>query len=1148
MKITTLKFLKILSIFAISFLFSQQMYSQLDAQLSLDDAFARGEFIEIGINQKGTFGVPNAQHPGAPYHVGRETANDLFGFIANPLMDGWIDYDGDFFTPGSPEEGFAMEINGIAYNNNLTGAADIPGAISGANILTDPCFGDFANINWNGFIDGIEIIRDFSVSENGLFIRMQTTLTNLSGDMKSDVYWMHNVDPDNNQTINGSFTTDQEIIAQVSGPTDIFGFVCASQGPLGGVDANGSSVCYWVQDERARVTFGGFANRDPSDIWNGVGFVQTEGATNTADEAISIAFFFGDMAPAESFTFTYFYVFRDFTGSGVDPTFITLVGQDTSDCGLSDGSIVINGLLPSIDYDITYVDDGVPVGPVTIPADASGQLIIGGLDAGTYTDFVLTNVAGCFFENPGPIVISDPGAPAFGVTVNQPVNCDNDGSIILTGLDPSTDYTLTYTQDGTVIGPTAITSDAAGTFTISGLGEVTITDIIIDIGSGGGGADCSFTQPGPYFLAYPALNLLVTTQDLIICDSDGVLIISGLNPGVEYQVTYTVDGTVVGPAPFTSDGAGDITISGLDAGTYTDIIVVLNECTYTVPGPYDILFPVLDFTIIGVNPTTCTATGEIIISGLIASQDYDISYTLDGVVTGPFTLTTDAGGTITISGLDEGVYTDITVTLNDCSFTDSVTITLTYPPSPDFTVTAIDSEFCGSDGALLIEGLDPSTTYNITYTYDGSVVGPASFTTDASGAILISSLDLGDYTDIIVQDLVTLCETTLSGPFTIESLDVLTFTVSTLDPSTCSPDGSLIISGLDASTDYDVTYTYNGTVVGPATFTSDGSGTITISGLDEGTYTDITVTFLSCVTTLPGPFVIMYPASPDANEPDAYELCGDDSGTASFDLTSIDDEITGGASGVTVTYHSSIEDASSGDNPISSPYTNTTNPELLYVRVQDDFTGCYSTTTLELIVLANPVLTAPADVEECNEGATSQLVNQFDLTEYNNQLGIDLSEYTISYHTTLVDAQDGTNAILIPENYSNVSSPETIYIRATNSLGCFGVTQFNISVILCEIFIPEGISPNGDGFNDSFDIGGIGIHPNFILKIFDRRGILMYDGNNSDAPWDGTADEQNGELLPVGTYFYTLQLNDNTSDSTFNMIEQLYSGWVYLNY
>ena len=189
----------------------------------------------------------------------------------------------------------------------------------------------------------------------------------------------------------------------------------------------------------------------------------------------------------------------------------------------------------------------------------------------------------------------------------------------------------------------------------------------------------------------------------------------------------------------------------------------------------------------------------------------------------------------------------------------------------------------------------------------------------------------------------------------------------------------------------------------------------------------------------------------------------------------------------------------------------------------------------------------PAAVESCPADGASGLTNQFDLTAFNAELGIDVSGLTVTYHTNAADAEDGSNPIANPTSYTNATTPETIYIRVANDEGCFQTTSVEISVVACEIEIPQGISPNGDGFNDTFSINGLELHPNFELKIFDRRGLLVYSGNGSTQEWDGRALEKNGELLPVGTYFYTLQLNDAPGDP-FSDVEQLYSGWVYLNY
>jgi len=446
--------------------------------------------------------------------------------------------------------------------------------------------------------------------------------------------------------------------------------------------------------------------------------------------------------------------------------------------------------------------------------------------------------------------------------------------------------------------------------------------------------------------------------------------------------------------------------------------------------------------------------------------------------------------------------------------------------------------------ADILNGL-PASDYTIGYYEDAgftSEISPADNYTNTSNPqtiyVLVTDVITGCTSETSFQLIVNLSPT-INDPSAYELCDenntgdgVEEFDLSTIDDEITGGDGSLQV-------------TYHLTMADAEAGVSPLPTLYTNISNPQTIYVRVENTDTGCFSTTTLELIVL--DTPIANEPLAYEICDDGSGTASFDLTSRDGEITGGASDVTVTYHISLIDAENGDNALSSPYTNTTNPELLYVRVESDATGCYSITTLELIVQASPSLTPPANVEECPDGNTGTLVNEFDLTEYNNQLGVDLAGFDISYHTTNEDAQDGTNAIINPETYNNVSNPETIYIRVTSSFGCYSVTSFTISVVQCEIIIPQGISPNGDGFNDSLQINGLELHPNFVLKIFDRRGILMYDANSSDANWEGRADEQNGELLPVGTYFYTLQLNDDSSNP-FSDMQQLYSGWVYLNY
>ena len=95
----------------------------------------------------------------------------------------------------------------------------------------------------------------------------------------------------------------------------------------------------------------------------------------------------------------------------------------------------------------------------------------------------------------------------------------------------------------------------------------------------------------------------------------------------------------------------------------------------------------------------------------------------------------------------------------------------------------------------------------------------------------------------------------------------------------------------------------------------------------------------------------------------------------------------------------------------------------------------------------------------------------------------------------------------------------------------------------CPIFIPDGFSPNGDGLNDFFNIQGIyDVFVNHKLFIYNRNGALIFSGDNN-TKWDGTSNNGLGSksaLLPVGTYFYVLYLNEEN----YNPL----TGWVYLNY
>jgi gliding motility-associated-like protein len=86
------------------------------------------------------------------------------------------------------------------------------------------------------------------------------------------------------------------------------------------------------------------------------------------------------------------------------------------------------------------------------------------------------------------------------------------------------------------------------------------------------------------------------------------------------------------------------------------------------------------------------------------------------------------------------------------------------------------------------------------------------------------------------------------------------------------------------------------------------------------------------------------------------------------------------------------------------------------------------------------------------------------------------------------------------------------------------------------IVIPSGFSPNGDSYNDVFEILGLDNYDTKILTVYNRNGGLVYQNDSYDNTWDGTL-QNTGDPVPDATYYYLLELDNG----------QLKSGFVYIN-
>ena len=106
--------------------------------------------------------------------------------------------------------------------------------------------------------------------------------------------------------------------------------------------------------------------------------------------------------------------------------------------------------------------------------------------------------------------------------------------------------------------------------------------------------------------------------------------------------------------------------------------------------------------------------------------------------------------------------------------------------------------------------------------------------------------------------------------------------------------------------------------------------------------------------------------------------------------------------------------------------------------------------------------------------------------------------------------------------------------------GCWGQSQMVVEFYenaYC-VDIPQGLSPNGDGTNDCLILDHLEDREDIVkAEVFNRYGTKVYELNDYVDQWCGT--DQDGKILPVGTYFYIIYFNSSREPIT---------SWIYLNY
>lgn len=203
----------------------------------------------------------------------------------------------------------------------------------------------------------------------------------------------------------------------------------------------------------------------------------------------------------------------------------------------------------------------------------------------------------------------------------------------------------------------------------------------------------------------------------------------------------------------------------------------------------------------------------------------------------------------------------------------------------------------------------------------------------------------------------------------------------------------------------------------------------------------------------------------------------------------------------------------------------------------------------------NHVATADANITveiTCNDNplcSTPYTSNSVSLTveEVDVDAGFDVI-ITQGQSTTLNGSGTGTLSWTPPTDLSNtnipnpVASPDattTYFLTATSPSGCEETDEVTVTVIE-PISVPNTITPNGDGYNDTWVILRIELYPSAKVTIYDRWGQRLLNDVGYQNDWDGTF---LGKPLPPSTYFYVIELNTGESDNS-----DVHTGFIEIIY
>ncbi|GAB4446830.1 MAG: hypothetical protein OHK0036_00270 [Bacteroidia bacterium] len=757
-----------------------------------------------------------------------------------------------------------------------------------------------------------------------------------------------------------------------------------------------------------------------------------------------------------------------------------------NDCNGSAAVIGISGGAPP--YSFNWSD---PLGQSTPTAIT--------LCNGTYT-CTITDNNGCYDNF--SVTITSPSSITANYSANNPTcgQCDGSANLTLSGGTPG--YTVQWSNGNTGLSATNL---------CAGVYMITVTDTL----------GCQQNIMIPISNNSSLLSSVTVTNPACFGDCVGSATVTGSGGTPPYSYLW-----------ITSGNTSNIE-SGLCTGVYFVQVKDSIGCINT-------------------NSVNIIATNSILISPNVYQPNCGIS---DGTIianvsggSGTYSYTWSPGGstTATLSNISSGTYT-VQVQDNVTGCTTSSVFVVSNQNGPIANLNIIDASCASScDGAVSLSVTAGVSPYTITW-FDGTVVS-GSFSN-------LSGLCSGIVTATVTDN--AGCSTIVSG--SVSSPTAILNSMPIIYNPKCYGDTDGVISIVTSGGTLPYTYTFLPTGSNSNPLVNVGTGNYTVNVMDaNGCITNVTVNI-----NQPQPIV-------------AAASVTDASCSALLD-GAISTTVTGGNPTYTYSW--------SGPNSYTNNTSNITNIGIgIYSLSITDKKGCTHDTTFVISSTLTLIATTNSGTAQCGsytytlDGSSSTNAITYQWTQLPTStvantstavvnVGIGTNSFVLTvtngactdtamvvlvgnplpnvdagnFSTMPIGSQTiiggnptsptSTNYVWMPAtdlsnpNSSNPVTSTTVTatytVIVTDANGCTNWDTVTVYVYP-EIVVPNGFSPNGDGKNDFWVIDNIQQFPDNEVEIYNRWGEKLFYAKGYKNDFDG---KYNGKDLPVGTYYYVINLN-----------------------